>query len=356
MNDYSINIRLAEESDRQRWDEFVLSHPNASPYHLLAWKKAIETGYKHKCHYLIAEKHNKIVGILPLVQLRLFPFINEMVALPFCDVGSCISVDAQIEDSLCKEAIQLNIIKKTKNIQLRGDLAPTETIQSQFKAIDTDKVRMFLNLPSSPEELLASFKSKLRSQVRKAEKNGVVFEWGGLEDIDGAYHVFSKNMHELGSPVHSKLFLKAVLENYGNRAKLGLATFEGRIIGMGIILLGGKCVSIPWASTLREYNRLGPNMLLYWNFLKYSADNRFAYFDFGRSTEGEGTYKFKKQWGAKPIPLVWYELNDNDRKRKDKINTGEGIDKRELAAELWRKMPLKLANIIGPHIRKYISL
>ena len=354
MNDKSVTIRLADDSDQARWDDFVLHHPDASPYHLFAWKQSIESAYGHECHYYYAEKHNKIEGILPIVQLRLFPFIDEMVALPFCDLGNCISKTTEAQDALFNEAIQLNTNRKTINIQLRGDLTPSETIRSLFKAITNDKVRMLLNLPPTADHLLNSFKSKLRSQVRKAEKNGVLFEWGSTEDIDGAYHVFSKNMHELGSPVHSKSFLKAVLRNYGDRSKLGLAIFEGCIIGMGIILLGGKSVSIPWASTLRDYNRLSPNMLLYWNFLKYSADNGFACFDFGRSSEGEGTYKFKKQWGAKPIPLVWYEHVGNGQVKNKDVSANSW--KRELAASIWSKLPLSVANTIGPHLRKYISL
>jgi len=354
MNDNSINIRLAEASDRGRWDAFALSHPDASPYHLFAWKMAIETGYGHKCHYLLAEKHNKIIGILPLVQLRLFPFIDEMVALPFCDVGNCISVDAETQDSLCCEAIRLNTNVNTKNIQLRGDLRPTETIQSWFQTIETDKVRMVLNIPPTTDDLLNSFKSKLRSQVRKAEKNGVIFRWGGSKDIDGVYGVFSKNMHELGSPVHSKIFLKAVLEHFGERTKLGIAEFDGKMIGMGVILLGGNSVSIPWASTLREYNRLAPNMLLYWNFLKYSADKGFAYFDFGRSTEGEGTYNFKKQWGARPSTLVWYEHTKSRIKNNQKFSLK--LKKRTPMASIWKRLPLSIVNIVGPYIRRYISL
>jgi FemAB-related protein (PEP-CTERM system-associated) len=213
---------------------------------------------------------------------------------------------------------------------------------------------MFFNLPASADDLFESFKSKLRSQVRKAEKNGVSFRWGNSSDVGPAYDVFSRNMRELGSPVHSKSFIKAVLSNYGDRAKLGLTEFEGKTIGMGIILLGGKGVSIPWASTLREYNRLSPNMLLYWNALKYSADNGYSFFDFGRSSEGEGTYKFKKQWGAKPIPLVWYEYIGSGKDENKHGSTDSR--KREIAAAIWQKLPLCVANRIGPHIRKYISL
>lgn len=354
MNNNPIKIRLAQASDQQRWDEFILSHPNASPYHLFAWKKAIEAAYRHKCIYLYAEKNREILGVLPLVHIHFPAIINEMVSLPFCDVGSCIAANEEAQELLLKEAIYYQEKTKAKKLQIRGNLIPTELVQSRLQFLKTGKVRMLLDLPPTTNDLLKSFKSKLRSQVRKAEKNGVKFFWGNVEDVDSAYRVFSKNMHELGSPVHAKAFIKAVITHYGAQAKLGLAEFQGKTIGMGIILLGGKGVSIPWASTLREYNRLGPNMLLYWNFFKYSADHGYAVFDFGRSSEGEGTYKFKKQWGAKPTPLVWYESIEKRKTKTEQLQTGTG--KRERVAAMWQKMPLGFANMIGPHLRKYISL
>jgi len=103
INKNSMKIRLAEDADQERWDEFILSHPNASPYHLFAWKKAIEAAYGHKCIYLYAEKNREILGVLPLVHLHFPAIINEMVSLPFCDVGSCIPTHMGITETLAKE-------------------------------------------------------------------------------------------------------------------------------------------------------------------------------------------------------------------------------------------------------------
>ncbi|BBO67290.1 hypothetical protein DSCA_12200 [Desulfosarcina alkanivorans] len=354
MNNKILKIRLAKLSDQKYWDEYVLNHSKGSPYHLFAWKKAVESSYKHPTFYLMAIKDRKIVGVLPFVNIRILPFINNMVSLPFCDIGCCLADNLEIQDFLIYQAIQLKKSVKAYSLNFRGKLYHNTEMHLQLEELNTGKVRMILDLPDSADKLLSSFKSKLRSQVRKAEKNGVTFRWGSLPDMDAAYNVFSRNMRELGSPVHSKFFLKAVLMNYGDRAKLGLAQFQGKTIGMGIILLGGEGVSIPWASTLRDYNRLGPNMLLYLNFLQYSADNGYSFFDFGRSSEGEGTYKFKKQWGAFPKPLVWYEYIGNGKDENKPSSTDSR--KREIAAAIWQKLPLGVANTIGPHIRKYISL
>ena len=209
---------------------------------------------------------------------------------------------------------------------------------------------MLLNLPDSSEELWTGFKSKLRSQVRKAEKNGLTFS--STANLDDFYAVFGENMRDLGSPVHSRKWIDAVLHYYGEKARLGLVYLNDKAVGAGIILTAGQKVSIPWASTLRQYNRLGPNMLLYWNFLKFAADNGFSSFDFGRSTPDEGTYRFKSQWGAKPVALERHIIYLDGTLPAQK----ETSKNRERIEHIWQKLPLGLANFTGPILRKYISL
>lgn len=348
-----VIIHQAESADQRRWDNYVLTHLDASPYHLFAWKLAIETTYGHRCFYLYAEQNKQVVGILPLVRLHFPSVVDELIALPYCDLGACLTTCDQIQDALLREAVELQQKLKVKKLHLRGPLRETELKNRLLQPETTGKVRMLLDLPPSAAELFAGFKSKLRSQIRKAEKNGVVFRWGGREDLTALYAVFAQNMRDLGSPVHKKQWLDNVLAMYAQRAKAGLVYFENKPIGMGIILMDGQSVSIPWASTLRGYNHLNPNMFLYWNFLQFSADHGFAYFDFGRSTEDEGTYKFKLQWGATPKPLHWYKTMTT---LKNNSTESKPSNKRHLAAALWRKLPLALANAVGPFIRKYISL
>ncbi len=353
MTHQPIIIRQAEHKDQKRWDAYIFAHPDATPYHLFAWKLTIEDSYGHHCHYLYAEINDQLVGILPLVHIRFFNIVNELTALPYCDVGGCLCDNSVIQDTLLNAALETKQTLNSSNLYLRGPLVETRLKSETCFPEETSKVRMLLNLPSTSEELFSNFKSKLRSQVRKAKKNGIVFRWSGSEEIDAIYSVFSKNMRDLGSPVHAKSWLNAVLKHYNQKAKVGLVEFEDKIIGMGIILHHGQDVAIPWASTLREYNRLGPNMLLYWNFLKYSADNGYRIFDFGRSTKDEGTYRFKQQWGAQPEPLTWYSCS-----RSGQYHTAgrQQTKKRNTIAAIWAKTPLPIANLAGPILRKYISL
>ena len=139
---------------------------------------------------------------------------------------------------------------------------------------------------------------------------------------------------------------------------ISIIKHQGQAIGAGIVLFNGSKASIPWASTKREFNSLSPNMLLYWSLLEYTTDHGYKSFDFGRTSYGEGTFKFKQQWGAKPIPLAWKTYYPKQEKNTHTIKTGTYIKSkiRYFIENMWRKLPLSLTILIGPTIRKYISL
>lgn len=220
---------------------------------------------------------------------------------------------------------------------------------------------MLLSLPETSKALMSSFKSKLRSQVRKPGREGLSAALGGLDLVDEFYPVFAENMRDLGSPVHSRKWIQSILQAYGSRARSGLVLMpDGSPAACGIILLHDRTVSIPWASSLRKFNKSSPNMLLYWTFLEYAADHGYAFFDFGRSTPGEGTYKFKEQWGAAPQPLHWVRIDSGTGGVEPIGGAGggqKGQDKpRQMAETLIRSIPVPLATLLGSRVRKYISL
>lgn len=223
----------------------------------------------------------------------------------------------------------------------------------------SSKVRMLLPLSISSETLWKGFKSKLRSQIRRPQKEEMSVRMGGVELFDDFYSVFRVNMRDLGSPVHAAAWFKVLLSAYNSHAKVGIIYLRtGEPVAGGILLTVRQKACISWASSLWGYNKLAPNMLLYWTFLEWAAENAFAEFDLGRSTPGEGTYKFKKQWGAGAKPLSWYQFGESESVGREsaKGNHKKNSRIREQAEKIWRKIPLPLANFIGSRIRGYISL
>lgn len=352
----STQISIATTKDYLRWDDYVHNHPQSTPYHLTSWKQAVEAAYKHQAYYLIAEENGKIEGTLPLIQLSPPFLINNFCSLPFCDVGHCLYDNDNVKQALLDFAFQLMQENNITNFEIReryfSDLPACNNDRKNYSV--AHKVSMILPLPENSETLWTSFKSKLKSQIRKAEKNGLTFDAGNSQEyVDKFYGVLSRNMKDLGSPVHSKQWFSEIAKSYNDKSLIGLVKMNDIVIGAGLLLFAGNKVAIPWASTLREYNRYSPNMLLYWNLLKLSADADYQYFDFGRSSPDEGTFKFKKQWGAQPIALNWEIFNANGEQITKSKDNGLA---RTIVEKIWRKLPLNFANRLGPLIRRYISL
>jgi len=345
-----IQIMAAKLSDQIEIDDFLCKTQLSVPYQRLQWLLAMEKAYGHDYEYLLARRNSKIAGVLPVSIFKNLSGKKQLCSLPFCDVGGVVTDDEEVRKKLIKYAME-----RADQLQAR----PLELRQRRLEDnpevdMTNRKVSMLLELPDSAGDLLAGFKSKLRSQIKKAEKNGLLFDFANDKKcIDDFFYVFSRNMHTLGSPTHSAKWFQALRETYQDDLLVGRIWFEGSVVAAGVLLFCGNNVSIPWASTLREHNRLAPNMLLYWNLLRVSCDRGCSRFDFGRSTYGEGTYNFKKQWGAKAVLLDWQYLDNNSEMVE--MNAGKSRG-RDVVETVWKNLPLPLANIIGPRLRKHISL
>jgi FemAB-related protein (PEP-CTERM system-associated) len=196
-----------------------------------------------------------------------------------------------------------------------------------------------------------SLDRKVRNQIRKAQKSNLTLQRGGIELLPEFYRVFARNMRDLGTPVYPPQWFAEILRAFPERATITVVRLAARPVAAGLTFRTRGTMEIPWASSVRDVGALCPNHLLYWDILQRAGDEGCTMFDFGRSTPGEGTFKFKEQWGASPVALHWEypflangEIPDSTPKNP----------KFQLAIAVWKKLPLIVANGIGPHIVRAI--
>jgi serine/alanine adding enzyme len=206
------------------------------------------------------------------------------------------------------------------------------------------------HLPGDVDTLWTALDRKVRNQVRKAEKSQLVASTAGVEGLAEFYAVFARNMRDLGTPVYSPRLFEAVLTTFPDRARLVIVRLGTTPVAAGLTWRWRGRTEVPWASSLREHNALAPNNLLYWTILKEAIAAGSTSLDFGRSTPNEGTFHFKKQWGAEPTPLCW----EYDVVRGTLPDQSPKNPKFRLAILAWQKLPLRLANAIGPRIVRAI--
>lgn len=342
--------------DSKRWDSYVKTHPDANLYHLSFFRSVVEKTYGHRSLYFQAiDENSQIRGILPLFFIRSLISGKELVSLPFCDYGGILADSPEISQLLFHKAEELMRKLKCNNIELRQISKQPffnhkKTVFTANASVKTTKVRMFLDLPDSADTLFSSFPAKLRSQIHKPQKDGCTCLNGGVELLNDFYDVFLFNMRDLGSPVHSKQIIQNMLISYPRSSYIFVVYHSQTPVACSLVCSINNMLVNPWASFKRTFQKSAPNMLLYWEMLKFAINSGYRVFDFGRSTPNEGTYKFKAQWGASSQPLYWYRYGSNIRLSAD--NTA----KEELFKKIWRKLPLRVTAVFGPLLRKHIHL
>ena len=307
------------------------------------WLVAVCTGLGHEPHVLTAKRNGQVAGVLPLALVKSLLFGRFLVSLPYVNSAGVIAEDEPAAAALIDRAVQLADELDVRHLELRHQRKhehPALTRQL------TSKVHMRLALPPSSAELWKQFKPKVRNQIRKGEKLGLAVQFGREEFLGDFYTVFSRNMRDLGTPVYGRRLFGAILAEFAGQTEICVVRMAGRPIAAGLLMHGNGMTEVPSASSLRRYNATNANMLMYWHLLERTIERGQETFDFGRSSVDSNTFRFKRQWGAQPVPAAWQYYvrkgNMEDMRRES--------GKFESLSNLWRRMPLGLSRLIGPMI------
>ncbi|MBU0943500.1 MAG: GNAT family N-acetyltransferase [Proteobacteria bacterium] len=341
------------------WDQYVLASSGGTPFHLHGWCSVIEKSYRHPTYFLNAHTQSRgkknIVGILPLALFSGPGDESRLVSLPFLDCAGILADNPFIEQLLFKEALIISERIGAVHLELRMDRSLSFLNEQGFEIpkqyrhqVHSFKVGLRRSLPGSKEELWQALDSKVRNQVRKARKCECRSRVGGVELLSLFYAVFSQNMRDLGSPVHALSFFEEMFLKFKDQATIILIEREQEPIAGAVIVRMHETMYNPWASSLRAFRPLCPNMLLYWQMLALACEQGARFFDFGRSSPGAPTHRFKKQWGAESRPLAWHIFS-----RKPNIWSPE---RESLVIEAWKQLDLELSRKRGPELRRWISL
>ncbi len=347
MPKYMVRPLEISGPEAELWESYIRRHDAELGYALPAWLHIFTQSFRHKNHVLGAfnadTSDKELYGLLPLTHVQSPIFGASLCSLPFVNYGGIVSQNSEVAHALVKSAKDLCQSLGTACVELRHK----EPCGLDLPAKAEHKVSMILDLKPDAELLWKGFKDKVRNQVRKGQKNGLTVTRGGAELLDDFYAVFCVNMRDLGTPVYGKSFFAAVLEHLPKATEILCVYRQGQCIAAGILYGYGNTMQMPWASSLLSQRNYCPNHALYWEALRLSCEQGYAHFDFGRSTPKSGPWSFKKQWGVREVPLYWeYILPQGATMPSLSVNN----PKYQLAIAAWKKLPLWLANALGPHI------
>jgi FemAB-related protein (PEP-CTERM system-associated) len=338
---------LADPRDSAAIDSFVADHAQAQLFHRPQWSRAVEKGCGARAYYLVAENDGgSIHGLLPLSEIRSPLFGNSMVSAGFGVGGGIVADDMETATALADAAWALAGERGCTGLELRGGTLP----EGPWRLNSDVYANFAADLPQDDEAIVLSIKKRQRAEVRRAQGFGLEYREGtDPEALALHFRLYSTSVRNLGTPVFPRTLFEAMAAEFGEDAHILTAVKDGAPLS-SVFSFFFKGAAMPyWGGGLAEARRWRANEATYYELMRRAWRRGCTRFDFGRSKIGTGPYAFKKNWGFEPAPLV-YATRTADGIAQREINPMNPRYRLQVAA--WRRLPLWLANRLGPPIAR----
>ncbi len=332
------------DRDTKAWDDFVQSRPDATVFHLAAWRRVIEAAFGHRAHYLTAEQDGVIVGVLPLVEVKTRLFGHTLVSNPFCVYGGPLAADAGAARALADHAAGLREKLGATSCEFRFlRQPPVDWLDEAWQARGALYVTFRRPITADDDANLKAIPRKQRAVVRKGIERGLAAR--ADRDVDALHAIYAQSVRNLGTPVFARKYFRLLAETFGEALDVVTISDGGRDVA--------SVMNFYWRDEVIPYYGGGTgaaracfaNDFLYWEVMRRGAARGARLFDFGRSKEGTGAFSFKKNWGFSPQPLPYY-FNVAPGHSIPEINPLN--PKYRLMIAAWKRLPVPVANVLGP--------
>ena len=342
---------LHDPAEAARIADFVYA-ANGSPFHLPRWLLAVERGTGQRATGLVAEKGGQVTGWLPLTVAHSLLFPRALVSSGFAVEGGALAIHAKTARRLCRAATELALRESCASVELRGGCVP------EGWDLQSDSHCGFAGpLAADDEAQLLAIPRKQRAEVRKGLDNDLRVTVGTAESDRAAHYAcYAESVRNLGTPVFPRKLFDSVLDAFGDEVDIltvwAKENDSERPVASVLSLYHMGAVMPYWGGGVWDARHLRANELMYYRLMCHARTKGCMRFDFGRSKTGSGPYNFKKNWGFEPTPLTYASWTAPGVAKRD-VDPTSNAYQRKIA--LWKKLPLRLANAIGPAIARGLA-
>ncbi|QBG36331.1 FemAB family XrtA/PEP-CTERM system-associated protein [Litorilituus sediminis] len=346
----NCQIEQLNSSENTLWDTYVKAHPQGSFFHLSGWSKVIHKSFAHNCYYLLAKNAGTVCGVLPLVEVKSKLFGHALVSTPFCVYGGAIADSDEIVRQLESHACQLAEKLSVDYLELRykdkqdGSTLLLKQAHSTFGCI----------IPEEESEILANIRKKQRAVVRHSLKNGLSHSIKtGSSDLTDFYQLLSTSYRNLGTPIFPQHYFENLTEEFSEQLDIAVIYDDQGAPSNAVMNFYFNDQVLPYYGGGNDAARqLKSADYMYYQVMCHGREKGCRWFDFGRSKNDSGPFKYKKNWGMEPESLHYYYHLVNAEALP---NLSPNNPKYKYFIRMWQKLPLKLSQFIGPFLAKYLG-
>lgn len=341
-----LNVSLCAAANSSEWNSFLAQHPEGSFYHLYEWLQINEQALGHRNFFLIARDGASVRGVLPLTLVTSPMFGRILCSMPFVNYGGPCASDPQAADALIQASKHHASEIKADYLELRCAAA----LETDMPA-STRKVSMTIELAPDPDTLWNAFTSKHRKNVKRAYKNNLAVQTGGIELLPTFYSVMEESWRSLGTPLYKRDYFERVLKTFPDNTRVFVCHRANEPIAVALTGYFNGVVEGLWAGGGALARQLDANYVLYWEMISHACKGGYRSFHLGRSTSESGGEEFKRKWNAQAAQLYWY-FHRPDGGPMPALNVDN--PKYRFAINVWRRLPLWVTRMIGPPVARAI--
>ena len=327
------------------WDAFAAAHPHGTFFHRAAWADIVRQAFGHTPHYLMAERDGSTVGVLPLVRVRTLLFGDSLQSIPFCVYGGPLAADAEAFAALETAAVSLMDECRVPVMEWRFRDPPPEYALTGWAAKDDLYVTFRKPIVADDDANMKAIPRKQRAMVRKGIERGLTSTAG--RDVDTLFRVYAESVRNLGTPVFPHRYFRLLADTFHDDMDV-IVVRDGNVPVAAVMNFYDRGEVLPYYGGGTAAARpAAAHDFLYWEVMRHAAARGCTGFDFGRSKAGTGSFAFKKNWGFAPVPLL----------HRYRLAPGAAVPdhnplnpKYRLMIAGWKRLPLPVANLLGPHI------
>lgn len=340
-------LDLADPALFRAADAYVLAHPAGTPFHRPAWMTAVDRATANRgLMFAAVSPSGQICGLLPLQHVRSRLFGQALVSSAFAVDGGILADGPAAVAALAAAAQSEARARGDLPVELRGGAAPGD----DWRVCAGQHLGFVRPLGMDDEAELLAIPRKHRAELRKALANpALTVEHGrSATHLRDHYRVYAECVRNLGTPVFPAKLFRAIVDGFGDDADITIVRESGRPVSAVLTLYHDGQVMPFWGGGVADARRLRSNELMYYRLMGHGRARGMQAFDFGRSKVDSGQAAWKKSFGFEPQPLVYHDWSPTGQLR----NISPTSAKYQRGVELWKKLPLPLANLIGPHIAR----
>jgi hypothetical protein len=301
-------LQIVNPLNIENWDRLLEDHGGATIFHSSSWAKVLSETYRYNPKYFVRFYNDKLLALLPLMEIRSIFTGKRAVSLPFTDFSPPLYKDEESFAGLMEEAVKHGAEVDWKRIEIRGSIPGILTEQPAAEYLTHD-----LNLSSDEEGIRSRVRDSTMRQVRKAAREGVTIdEQPSTEGIQQYYRLNRLTRKRHGLPPQPFSFFTSIYKNIISKGMgtVYLATYRGKCVAGAIFFHFKDQVLFKFGASDNRYRQLGINNLVMWEAIKGCAGGHYRNLNFGRTDpDNHGLRRFKSGWGSTESKVTYYSYD-----------------------------------------------